>query len=290
MNYEIISDLSIDIDADFARAHQVGYLPMNFSVGEETLCCSEPATAEAMHTYYDQLRAKVPTSTSQITPYQYEQFFTPYLEQGKAILYISLSSGLSRTYEAALHAANTLKERFPEAQIEVVDSLGATGGMGLLTESACLNRENGMSLEENAQWLRQRASYINYYFKVEDLMYLKRGGRISATTAVMGTALQIRPILTIAGDGSLSTIAKKRGKNASMQYLLDQLCASFDPSISEVVYISCADCVSDAEKLKSMVLEKLPQAQVKITSLSPIIGAHTGPDMLAIIYYGAKRV
>lgn len=289
MNYEIFSDVSLDIDQEVSETGHVLYVPMEYMIGETTFHCEKPESNETMHTYYDKLRNKIPTKTSQINPFNYISVFEPFIEKQQPILYISLSSGLSNTYESALAAVEMLKEKYENVPIEVVDSLGATGGMGLLTESACKNRADGMTLAENAAWLRDHAKNVNYWFKVEDLMYLKRGGRISAATAIMGTALNIKPILTINAAGKLDTVAKKRGNKQAMGHLIDQFEASFDESLSKTVYICCADCMEDAEALKAMVLENHNDLTVRITMLSPIIGAHTGPDMLSLIYYGTAR-
>ena len=284
MSYEIFTDVSVDIDMDFADAHHLHYVSMNYSLGDEHRHCDRPEPDEMMHTYYQHLREKVPTQTSQIIPFHYVEAFEPYVKEGRSVLYISLSSGLSNTYESACLAATQLKEKYPEAVVEVVDSLGATGGMGLLAESACLNRdEKGMSIEENAAWLREYSHRIHFWFKVEDLMYLSRGGRISA---LMGTALKLKPILTINQSGKLDTIDKKRGNRLAFKRLLELFEEHYQPGISDTVYISCADCRKDAKALRDMVQQKHPELNVKITMLSPIIGAHTGPDMLSLIHYG----
>lgn len=290
MNYEIFSDVSLDIDKTFMEQNEIRFVPMEYMLGEDTFHCERPESDEMMHEYYDKLRQAIPTRTSQIAPFHYVSVFEPYVKEKKPILYLSLSSGLSNTYESAQMAVEMLKESYKEVNVEVVDSLGATGGMGLLTEAACRNREAGMSLAENAAWLRENANRINYWFKVEDLMYLKRGGRISAATAVIGTALNIKPILTIKGDGKLDTIAKKRGDNFALKYMIELFSESFDRNFGDTVYICCADCKSNAEKLKQMVLECQPGLTVKITMLSPIIGAHTGPDMLSLIHFGKARI
>ena len=290
MNYEIFSDVSLDIDKTFMEQNEIRFVPMEYMLGEDTFHCEKPESDEMMHEYYDKLRKAIPTRTSQIAPFHYISVFEPYVKEKKPILYLSLSSGLSNTYESAQMAVEMLKESYDEVNVEVVDSLGATGGMGLLTEAACRNRDAGMSLSENAAWLRKNANRVNYWFKVEDLMYLKRGGRISAATAVIGTALNIKPILTIKGDGKLDTIAKKRGDNFALKYMIDLFAESFDRSFGDTVYICCADCKSNAEKLKQMVLECQPGLTVKITMLSPIIGAHTGPDMLSLIHFGKARI
>ena len=286
MSYYIFSDVSLDIDSSFAKENDIRYVPMEYVLGDDTFCCTAPESDEMMHDFYEKLRNKVTTHTSQITPNNYIELFESYVKEGAEIIYLSLSSGLSNTYESALMAVHTLEEDYDEVKIEVVDSLGATGGMGLMVELAVANRKAGMGYKENAQWLREHANNINFYFKVEDLMYLKRGGRVSAATAIMGTALNIKPILTIDKQGKLQTIDKKRGNKLAFKSLVERFNAGFDPSVSKVVYISCADCKSDAEQLRDMVLECRPEAEVRITMLSPIIGAHTGPDMLSLIYYG----
>lgn len=290
MSYEIFSDVSLDIEEAFLEQNDVRFVPMEYMLGEDVFHCERPEGDEMMHNYYERLRQAVPTRTSQIAPFHYVSVFEPYVKENKSVLYLALSSGLSNTYESAQMAVEMLKESYEEVKVEVVDSLGATGGMGLLIEAACRNREKGMSLSENAAWLRENANRVNYWFKVEDLMYLKRGGRISAATAVIGTALNIKPILTIKGDGKLDTIAKKRGDSLALKYMTELFADSFDESFGNTVYICCADCRDNAEKLKKLVLDLNPGLTVKITMLSPIIGAHTGPDMLSLIHFGKARV
>ena len=289
MSYHIFVDVSVDIDKEFAKANDVKYIAMEYVLGTDTYPCVEPENDEMMHNYYERLRQKVETHTSQITPSNYMDVFEEYVKRGEEIVYLSLSSGLSNTYESALMAVKMLKEDYDDVKIEVVDTLGATGGMGILVESAVNNRKAGMSYTDNAAWLREHANNVNFWFKVEDLMYLKRGGRVSAATAIVGTALNIKPILTIDKTGHLQTIDKKRGNKQALKGLIDRFAANYDASLGDVVYICCADCMEDAKTLKEMVLEVHPEVTVRTTMLSPIIGAHTGPDMIALIYYGSER-
>lgn len=293
MSYLIYADVSVDIDKEFASEHEVRYVPMEYMLGEESYYCTEPESDEMMHNYYEKLRQKVETKTSQITPNHYIEVFEPVVKEGKSLIYICLSSGLSDTFSSANIAVRMLKEDYENVNIEIVDSLGATAGMGLLVEAAVLNREAGMSLEENAAWLKKHAHHVNYWFKVEDLMYLKRGGRVSAATAIVGTALNIKPILYINPQGKLDTIDKKRGNKLAVKALLDRFEESYDPNMEvptgKLVYICCADCMDEAEKMKEQLLERHPELQVKMTMLSPIIGAHTGPDLMAVIHFGKER-
>ena len=287
--YEILVDMSLDIDKDIARDHDIRFIPMEYVIGDKINPIAEPADDDEMKIFYDKMRDKKETHTSQISPQQYIEAFMLYIKDGRDILCLCLSSGLSNTYESACLAAKTCKDRYPDIHIEVVDTLGATGGMGILATSAAYNREKGMSLVDNATWLRDHALNVHYYFLVEDLMYLMRGGRVSAATAVVGTALNIKPILIIDSDGKLPTIAKKRGRMQAMHYLIDNFDANYDPSIDNIVYICHADCIDDAMQLKKMALDRHPDADIKITYLCPVIGAHTGPGMLSIIYYGSDR-
>lgn len=287
--YLIFTDISADVDADFVKEHDIRYVPMEYVLGKETHLCDRPATDEEMRFFYEQLRNKVLTQTSQITPNHYMELFEPLLKEGKDIMYLSLSSGLSNTYESALLAAKNLKEDFPDAQIEIVDTLGATGGMGILIEAAAENRTAGMEIAKNAAWLREHACNVNFWFKVQDLMYLKRGGRVSAATAVVGTALNIKPILCINAEGKLDTIDKKRGTKLAIKALLDYFDANYEASLGNLVYICCADCMEEANDLKEQLLKSHPELTIRITMLSPIIGAHTGPEMLSVIHWGKKR-
>lgn len=289
MNYLIYSDVSLDIDQEVAKKQDIRFVPMEYMVGEETFRCTKLQTNEEMHSFYEKLRRKQETKTSQITPVHYMDCFEPLVKEGQGVLYLCLSSGLSDTYSSASLAVQELKDKYDEVQIEVVDTLGATGGMGLLAERAAKNREAGMSLEENAADLRKHALDIQYWFKVEDLMYLLRGGRVSAATAIMGTALNIKPILTIKSDGKLDTIDKKRGNKQAVKALISHFESTYNPELGNTVYICCADCMEDAGGLKESLLESHPELNVKITMLSPIIGAHTGPDMLSLIHFGKDR-
>ncbi|MDO4311750.1 MAG: DegV family protein [Eubacteriales bacterium] len=289
MDYFIYSDVSLDIEHSFAKEEDIRFVPMEYMVGEDTFRCTELQSDEAMHNFYEKLRLKQETKTSQITPIHYMDCFEPLVRDGKGLIYLCLSSGLSDTCSSASLAVQELEEKYGEVHIEVVDTLGATGGMGLLAEMAAKNRRQGMSLEENAADLRKHALDIQYWFKVEDLMYLMRGGRVSAATAIMGTALNIKPILTIKSDGKLDTIDKKRGNKQAVKGLISHFEETYNPELGNTVYICCADCMKDAKSLKESLLAAHPELDVKITMLSPIIGAHTGPDMLSLIHFGRNR-
>ncbi len=289
MAYEIFVDLSLDIEPKVVTENNIHFIPMEYEVGEESVLLQEPPGEEQVHEFYEDMRKNLPAKSTAISPRRFRQIFGACLETGQSILYISLSGGLSPTCKTAEQEALALKEKFGHLRIEVVDSRGASFGMGLLVEAACGNREKGMSLEENAAFLRGMALRINYWFIVEDLSYLKRSGKISGTSPFMDAALNIRPLFTIKANGSLDTVGKKRGSRQAMHALAECFAETYDASYGTTVYLCCADCTESAEELKEILLETHPLLEIKIRMLNPVIGAHTGPGMVSIIHFGRKR-
>lgn len=284
-DYLIYTDASADIDPDFLARNDIRFVPMHYTVGEEERLCANPESAAFLKEFYDAQRAGKETHTSQVTPHAYIEAFSPVLEEGKSVLYLSLSSGLTKTYESVCLAAAELAEEYEGAKVVAVDSLCATGGMGLLLEAAAQNREAGLSVEENARWLNDHRLKVAHWFMVDDLMYLKRGGRIPAATAVLGTALNIKPILKVDDEGKLVTLEKKRGYKLAIKELTNKYTATRDEGKNRI-YIIHGDCPDKAEELEQQLLEINPQADITKMMLCPIIGAHTGPGMLAAVFFG----
>lgn len=289
MKYLIFADVSADVDEAYGSAHDLHYIPMEYSLGDAMRTCAGVETAEVMQAFYNGQRNGDLTRTSQISPYMYKEYLAPYFEQGYSVLYLCLSGGLSSTYQSALLAKDELKEEYPELDFCPVDTLAATGGMGVLAERAIRNQENGMSLEENYNDICAATKKIRHWFMVEDLMYLKRGGRVSAATAIAGMALNVKPILKIDEAGKLITIAKKRGEKAAISELFSLFEKTYDVSDKDdVVYIIHADAYDRAVALRDKIVEAYPDTTVRIGYLSPIIGAHTGPSMLAVCHIGSS--
>lgn len=287
-SYVIFSDISADIPAGYAKENGIRFISMRYSLGDEDRVCEEIETEEVLKRFYNGQRNGDLTRTSQISPQVYMDVFTPVLREGKDILYLALSSGLSSTYQSSCLAAGQLKEQFPEREIVCVDSLAATGGMGLLLEAAVQNRKEGMAPAENGKWLEENRLKVCHWFMVEDLMYLKRGGRVSAATAVVGSALNIRPVLKIEEDGTLKNFAKARGTKRALNSLVDYYEAAGDKKPGERIYILHADSQENAEYLEEKVKQINPQCSVTKMMLSPIIGAHTGPGMCAVVHFGRR--
>ncbi|MDO4357835.1 MAG: DegV family protein [Clostridia bacterium] len=285
-DYVICMDASGDILATVVQENGVDFIPMEYSVGEEMRTSRGCEAESRLKQFYDGQRGGDMTRTSQISPYMYEEYFRGFLQQGRSVLYFCLSSGLSSTYTSSMVAAETLKAEFPELDVLPVDTLAATGGIGLLVERAVENRKNGMELRENYEAVRALVPSLHHYFMVQDLMYLKRGGRIGATTAIVGSMLNIRPMLKIDENGKLVTVDKKRGNKAAMLALYEYFVEHYDPELSRMIYICDGDTPELADQLVQKVRAAQPDVIVRRTMLSPIIGAHTGPGMLSMILLG----
>ncbi len=282
-NYVICMDASGDIIRETAENNGIAFVPMEYSLGDE-MRTSQGCEEEALlKKFYDGQRNGDLTRTSQISPFMYEEYFKDFLKEGKSVLYFCLSSGLSSTYESSLLAAESLKEQYPEAELLPVDTLAATGGIGILAERAVENRKKGMPLRENYEDMRAFVPHLRHYFMVQDLMYLKRGGRVSAATAIVGSALNIKPMLKIDENGKLVTVDKKRGNKAAMSSLFTFFKENYNPEVCNTIYICDADTPELADSLVEKVREAASEVVVRRTMLSPIIGAHTGPGMLSMI-------
>ena len=289
MNYHILMDVSGDLAPERLNSSELLLIPMEYSLGGAMRTCASMETRETLKRFYDGQRNGDLTHTSQISPAQYQAFVEPYLKNGESILYLALSSGLSATVESARIMQKHLKKKYPDVDFVPVDTLAATGGMGVLAERALRSRESGMDIFENARDLTSAASRIQHIFVVQDLMYLSRGGRIGSAAARIGTALNIKPILIIAPDGTLKIIDKKRGPKSAVRALLDHFEAHHDPDADDVVYIIDADAEDLSAALEEGVRSLCPDAVIRHAGLSPIIGAHTGPGMAAICYMGREK-
>ena len=211
------------------------------------------------------------------------------LQAGIDILYIGFSSGLSTTYQSGCIAAAELREKYPERTILTVDSLCASLGQGLLVHHAVQKKNAGASIEELAQYLEDNKLHLCHWFTVEDLMFLKRGGRVSAATALLGTALQIKPVMHVDNDGHLINVSKARGRKASISALVDRMEKTGIDIASQTVFISHGDCQADAEYAAELMRTRLGVKDILINYVGPVIGSHSGPGTLAIFFLGTER-
>ena len=289
MSFILSTDTSCDIMRNELKARGIEYRPLVYTI-DEIPYFDEFTKDEDFKGFYDQIRAgKMPT-TSQITVMEHEEFFESLLKKYDGdILHITLSSGLSSTYESACKAAENVNGKCGCKRIYVVDSLGATVVTRMVVDEAERLRDSGISAEEASAELYDFTRHIQIWFMPTDLMHLKRGGRVSGASAVIGTALNIKPILTINMNGGLSVVAKKIGVGKGMAYMLDKFKQRSDERTTNAkVYIPNAD--SDyAEEMKSKLLANRPDCDVEIGWVGPVIGAHTGAGMFGVVFLSNKE-
>lgn len=286
MSYQIITDSGCDLPASMLQALSVTSVPLTVNFGGKAL---PDSVDEGIKEIYAGLRAGQTATTSAINPDGWARVIEPALRSGQDALVLTFSSGLSTTYQSAVIAANDLKEQYPDRTVLVVDTLCASLGQGLLVYYACKKRDEGMSLQELAAWVEENRFHLCHWFTVDDLMYLKRGGRVSAATALVGTMLQIKPVLHVDDEGHLINKAKARGRKASIEALCNKAIELGVGYENDVMYICHGDCIEDAERLAAMVKEKCGVKEVFIGYTGAVIGSHSGPGTLALFFLGKNR-
>jgi DegV family protein with EDD domain len=246
-------------------------------------------TGETMDTkaFYDKMRSGGIAKTSAINPSGFISIFEKYLERGLDILYLGFSSGLSTTYRSGVLAANELSAKYPEGKILCVDTLCASAGQGLLLKLAMDKKASGATIEETRDYAESVKLNVCHWFTVDDLVYLKRGGRVSATTAFVGNMLGIKPVMHVDNEGHLVNVSKVRGRRAAILAMADKY-GELHLNDEGYVYISHGDCIADAELLAKTIEEKYGKKTEIITSVGPVIGAHSGPGTLALFFVGKE--
>lgn len=282
-NYQLVSDATLDLPAGLADELDVLVVPMQFHLGGKGYTHYVDERELSNEDFYSELRTGADAGTTQINPIVYEETFTPLLKAGLDILYITFSSGLSGTINNARMVAAQLEEAYPGQRVVVIDSLCASIGEGLLVYHAAKKKQEGLSLEELTAWIEAHKTKIAHWFTVDDLNHLRRGGRISAVEAVVGTALNIKPILTVDGEGKLAVAAKVRGNRKALQYVAEKL-SQEKTGREQTVLIGHADNLADAELLADMVREQHLAREIIFTKIGPIIGSHVGAGMTAMVF------
>ena len=284
-DYIIFTDSACDILPEKLREWNVELMLMSYLFtddGKERLDHDQP-----MHEFYNEMRNGRVAKTSSLNEDVIVAAFQPVLEAGKDILYLAFSSGLSATCEHGKNVAESLGKKYPDRKIRVVDSLAASAGQGLFVYLGKENRDKGMSLDENADALTQQRLHVCHWFTVEDLKYLKRGGRVSAATALLGTALNVKPVLHVDNEGHLIKMTQVHGRKKSIRTMADKLA---ETALEETpIFISHGDCLDDAQKLQSILEEEFGRKVNLITGIGSLIGAHSGPGTLALFFLGRQR-
>ncbi len=288
-DFVILTDSSADLSADMVQKLNVEVLPLGFVLDNQTYRNYPDNREMDPHVFYERLRAGDVATTNAVNVAQYVEALEPLLQAGKDVLVLAFSSGLSTTYNSSRLAVEELSARYPERKLYTVDTLCASLGQGLLVWYAARERERGRSIEEVRDWIEEHRLNICHQFTVDDLHFLKRGGRISAATAVVGTMLQIKPVLHVDDEGHLINIGKARGRQASLKALVDKMEQTALDSGSLTVFISHGDCLEDARTVADMVKNRFGVEEVYINYVGPVIGAHSGPGTVALFYAGTER-
>lgn len=288
MSYTLASDATLDLPIDLIEKFNIAVVPMSFTLDDEEIQHYPDERNMTTEDFYEALKQGKKSVTSQINPVSYVEFFTPILEKGEDILYICFTSGLSGTYQSALIAKNMLEEDFPERTIEVVDSLCASAGQGYFVYLTALKKEEGLSLEELTDWVMAHRNRIAHWFTVDDLFHLQRGGRLSFAEAMLGSALKIKPIISVNDEGKLYVENKVRGNKKSMEYMIAKINDTMDDD-EHTVFIGHGDAEERALALKEQLEAKTKAENVRITKIGPIIGTHTGPGMLAVLFMEKEK-
>ena len=286
MSYRIITDSGCDLPENMYGELGLSMIPLtlNFRNQEHT-----DLSEAFIKNLYQSMRDGESASTSAVNPDGWTNIIKPVLEAGEDALVLTFSSGLSTTYQSAVIAANELQEKYPERKIHVVDTLCASLGQGLFVWYACQKREAGLSLEELVTWCEENKKHLCHWFTVDDLMYLKRGGRVSAATALVGTMLQIKPVMHVDDEGHLIKVTTARGRKGSINAIVKKMGETGLPGANDTVFICHGDCMDDAQYLAQQVKEKYGVKDVLIYYTGAVIGSHSGPGTLALFYLGEHR-
>ena len=286
MAYRIITDSCCDFPQEMYK--ELNLSVINLAVNYKGKEHSE-YTEQWLKDMFEGLRKGEKASTAAVNPDGWASVIEPVLAAGEDALVLAFSSGLSTTYQSAMIASDELREKYPERTINVVDTLCASLGQGLLAYHACQKRDAGMNLEELTAWVEDNKLKLCHWVTVDDLMYLKRGGRVSAATALVGTMLQIKPIIHVNDEGKLINVGKARGRKAAIDTLVKKMEETQIPGANDTVFICHGDCWDDAKYLEKKVQEKFGCKTMLTYYVGAVIGSHSGPGTLALFFLGEHR-
>ena len=286
MSYRIITDNCCDFPADMYTDLDLNVIPLTVRFQNKEV---SQYTEKWLKKMYAGMREGEVATTSAVNPQGWSDAIESVLAAGMDALVMAFSSGLSTTYQSAVIAATELADKYPDRKIRVIDTLCASLGQGLLVWYACQKRDEGMGFDELADWCEETKKNLAMWFTVDDLMFLKRGGRISAATALVGTMLQIKPVLHVDDEGHLISVSKARGRKAAIEALAKKVGETGLPGQNDVAFISHGDCLEDAQLLEKILKEKYGVKKVFIYYVGAVIGSHAGPGTLALFFMGSKR-
>lgn len=289
MNFEIVTDSSANLPEEWIETYNIQVLSLCFYVDGEEYYGYEKGKKTDLSKFYKMMREKKEIRTSLVNTAKAFSLCEDLLRNGMDILYIGFSSGLSGSFQSVKVALDGLRDSYPERKIYCVDTLAAALGEGLLVKRAADLRKDGVKIDDVYQWILDNRLNVCHWFTVDDLFFLKRGGRISTATATLGTALNIKPVLHVDEEGHLVMAGKERGRKRALDALVRQLEEKSKNSLLQEVYISHGDCKEDAEYVMRKVKEKFDVKNSLIRILDPVIGVHSGPGTVALFFMGEKR-
>ena len=284
--YVIVTDSSSDLTSDIINDPEVVYLQLDVLMDGEA---SKANCDVDIKDFYAKLRAKKNATTSAVNIDKFIETFEKYLADGYDVLYLGFSSGLSGTFNAGFVAAKELSEKYPERKVFAVDTLAASLGEGLLVYDAFKMKQDGADIESVRDYVEENKLKLCHWFTVDDLFFLKRGGRINAATAIVGSMLSIKPVLHVDNKGRLISVSKARGRRAALDALFDKMKETAIEPEKQVVFISHGDSEEDAKYLADRIKTELGSPEVVISYVGPVIGAHSGPGTIALFYLGCER-
>lgn len=284
--FVISTDTTADLPHDYVKEHHIPIIPLVYKMGDE-IYGDEKELSEKE--FYDRMRNGEMPTTMACNNESVDRHFRPILESGKDILHICFSSALSSSYNTVCVTARDLMEDFPDRKIVVVDSLSAALGEGLLVHKALQQQAQGKTLEETAKWTEENKLHICHMFTVNDLHHLHRGGRISKATAVVGTLINVKPVLHVDDNGCLVPLSNVRGRKKSLNQLVENMLTRIDGYDNDIIFIGHGDCPEDAQYVADLVKAKTGITNFLIGYVCPTIGAHTGPGVVTLFFMGNER-
>ena len=285
----ILTDSSADLTAELAAELGVEVIPLSFTMEDKTYFNYPDNRDIDPADFYARLRGGAMATTAAVNVADYTEAMEPILKEGKDVLVLAFSSGLSATCHSAQIAAGELMEQYPDRKVYVVDTLCASLGQGLLVWYAANLKKQGKTMEEVRDWTEEHKLNLCHWFTVDDLHFLKRGGRISAATAVLGTMLSIKPVMHVDNEGHLIKVGTARGRNASLKALVDHMEQTVLDLKGQSIFISHGDCLADAQKVADDVKARFGVESIIINYVGPVIGAHSGPGTVALFFMGSER-
>lgn len=288
-DYVILTDSSCDLPAELADQMQLTVLPLTVDMDGKLYRNYLDGREIGFHEFFEQVVTAKSAKTSAVTSEQFMEVLEPLCQAGVDVLYLAFSSGLSGTYNSGAIAMRELSEKYPERKLYAVDSLCASLGEGLFVDLCHEKKEAGMTIDELRDYAESLKLHICHWFTVNDLMFLKRGGRVSAATAIVGSVLSIKPVMHMDNEGHLIKVDVARGRKASLRALVAKMEKLATDPEKQRVYICHGDCLQDAEYVASLVREKFGITDIRINYVGPVIGAHTGPGVVSLFFAGSER-